>query len=429
VKSPALARLDALSPRGMKLGLDAIRDVLSRLGHPERGSPHVLVGGTNGKGSTAAALSAIFRAAGIRAGLHTSPHLIDVSERIRVDDEDVAGDTLDAALDDVFRSTGEPPVVPVTYFEALTAAAERIFAGSRCRAAVVEVGLGGRLDATNAGDPILSAVTSIDLDHTADLGDTREAIAREKAGIFRPGRPALSGAIDPDAVTELRREADRAGAIFVDVPARTRVTERRENEEGQRFVLETPAGRYALATPLRGAHQAANLAVAVTAAEYLRDSFPTLTPQAVAAGVAAVRWPGRLERFRSGGRTVWLDGCHNPAGARALALYLRERGKAFDLLFGVMGDKDALSMAESLFPLAGRVVLTVPDGGRAATLEDLDRRLGALASRCERSASAAEGFDRLGHDSRKEIVVAGSLYLVGEVRGRLLDRANGRAIA
>jgi len=427
---PALDHLDSLSLRGIKLGLDAIREVLRRLDHPERACPHVLIAGTNGKGSTAATLSAILRAAGVHAGLHTSPHLVDVTERVRVGDADVSAARLGRALAEVFAASARPPAVPVTYFEAVTAAAERIFAGEGCRAAVVEVGMGGRLDATNAAEPVVSAVTSIDFDHTADLGTTLTAIAREKAGVFRAGRPALSAASAPEARRALAAEAERVGASLVDVRETTRVSARRETDEGQAFTLETPAGRYALETPLRGEHQASNVAVAVTAAELLRARFPEITAGAIARGVAAARWPGRLERFAVGGRGVWLDGCHNPEGARALAAYLSARGVPYDLLFGVMRDKDVEAIAAPLFPPARRIVLAAPAGDRAFAAEALAERLGPLAARAERAASPAEGLDRLLRSAGAEIVVAGSLFLAGEIRrGLLAGDGRGKAIA
>ncbi|HWC65848.1 MAG TPA: folylpolyglutamate synthase/dihydrofolate synthase family protein [Thermoanaerobaculia bacterium] len=427
---PALERLDSLGMRGVKLGLDAIREVLSRLGHPERSCPHVLIAGTNGKGSTAATLSSILHAAGIRTGLHTSPHLVDVTERVRVADADVGPDRLGEALAEVFAAAARPPEVPVTYFEAVTAAAERIFAAEGCRAAVAEVGMGGRLDATNACDPLVSAVTSIDFDHTADLGPTLAAIAREKAGVFRPGRPAVVAATAPEARRVLAEEAERIGARLVDVPAVTRVTARRETASGQELVLETPEARYALESPLRGAHQASNVAVAVVAAERLRPLFPEIDANAIVRGVAAARWPARLERFRVGGTIVWLDGCHNAEGARSLAAFLSARGEPYDLLFGVMRDKDAPAIAAPLLPAARRVVLVAPEGERAFPVEALAERLGALALGAESAGSAAEGLERLLAGSGAEVVVAGSLYLAGEVRGRLAEGAGaGRAIA
>ncbi len=416
--------------RGMKLGLEPVREVLARLGRPELGCPHVLIAGTNGKGSTAAALSSILRAAGVRAGLHTSPHLVDVTERVRVADEDVAESRLGDALSEVFAAAARAPEVPVTYFESVTAAAEKIFDEEGCRAAVVEVGMGGRLDATNASEPVLSAVTSIDFDHTADLGATLAAIAREKAGVFRAGRPALSAVTNPEARRVIAAEAGRVGAELVEVREVARVTGVRTTPSGQAFALETPAGRYVLESPLRGEHQTSNLAVAVVAAERLRAHFPEITEAAIARGVSDVRWPGRLERFLVGRRSVWLDGCHNPEGARALAAFLSSRGVPYDLLFGVMRDKDAPAIAGPLFPAARRIVLAAPAGDRAFPVGALAERLGPLAVRAERAASASEGLDRLLRSGETEIVVAGSLFLAGELRPALAGaRARGRAIA
>jgi len=427
---PALEHLDSLSMRGIRLGLEPIREVLARLGHPELACPHVLIAGTNGKGSTAATLSSILRAAGVRAGLHTSPHLVGVTERLRVAEEDATERRLGDALAEVFEAAGRAPEVPVTYFESVTAAAEKVFADERCRAAVVEVGMGGRLDATNASEPVLSAVTSIDFDHTADLGPTLGAIAREKAGVFRAGRPALSAVTDPEARDVIAREARRVGAELVDVRETAEVSGVRPTPEGQAFTLDTPGGRHSLESPLRGEHQTSNIAVAVVAAERLRTHFPEITPAAIARGVSDVRWPGRLEKFLVGSRVVWLDGCHNPEGARALAAFLSSRGAAYDLLFGVMRDKDAPAIAAPLFPAAGRIVLAAPAGDRAFPADALAERLGALAARAERAASAGEGLERLLAAGDAEIVVAGSLFLAGELRPALArEIVRGRAIA
>jgi dihydrofolate synthase/folylpolyglutamate synthase len=429
VTHPALARLDALGMRGVKLGLDAIREILARLDEPQRASPHVLIAGTNGKGSTAATLSAILRAAGVRAGLHTSPHLAEVTERVRVADADVSAERLGDALARVFAAAERPPAVSPTYFESVTAAAEAIFAEERCGAAVVEVGMGGRLDATNAADPVVSAVTSIDLDHVADLGPTLGAIAGEKAGVFRAGRPALCAARDPEALAVLRERAQRVGAEFVDVSEAALVSDRRETPIGQAFTLETREASYPIETPLRGAHQTSNVAVAVVAAERLRTFFPGITAAAIAEGVRATRWPARLERFVVEGRTVWLDGCHNPEGARALAAFLSSRGEPYDLLFGVMRDKDAAAIAAPLFPAARRIVLAAPEGDRAFPVDALAERLGPIAERAERAVSPADALERLLSGGGAEIVVAGSLFLAGELRGGLAAGERKRAIA
>ncbi|HEY6051005.1 MAG TPA: Mur ligase family protein, partial [Thermoanaerobaculia bacterium] len=293
------------------------------MGRPERAFASVLVGGTNGKGSTAAALAALAGAAGRRVGLYTSPHLIRATERVRVDGGDVLPDALDGALARVFEEADRAPQLPLTYFEAITAAAFLLFRDAEIDLAVVEVGLGGRLDATNVVPASLSVVTSIAMDHMADLGDSLPAIAREKAGIFRRGRPALVRAVDPAAFAVLAAEAGRIGAELHDARAEIRIRSVSVGFDGTDFELETPSLRARLRTPLPGAHQAWNAALAVRAAELLPDELGALSPETVAAGFSRVRWAGRLERAASPrGRPVLLDGCHNPEGARALADFL-----------------------------------------------------------------------------------------------------------
>ncbi|HYV40516.1 MAG TPA: Mur ligase family protein, partial [Thermoanaerobaculia bacterium] len=349
---PALQRLESLELRGMKLGLVAIDALCERLGRPERRTPSVLVGGTNGKGSTAATLSAIVKACGLRAGLYTSPHLIDVTERIRVEDEDVTGEELDQALARVFAVADASPTVAATYFEAATAAAFLIFFQRRLDLAILEVGLGGRLDATNVAPAVLSAVTSIGLDHTEELGPTLSLIAREKAGIFRAGRPALVRAPAEEAREVLREQARQRGSAWHDAGAEISVRVLRVGFEGTCFELTTPRRQVSLTTPLPGSHQAWNAALAIRAAELLPEPLLRLTPEGVEAGLRAVRWPGRLERFEIAGHTVLLDGCHNKEGAAALAGFLSDAGLGgrCHLLFGAMADKDIEGIAGILFP-------------------------------------------------------------------------------
>ncbi len=428
----ALRRLESLSVRGMRLGLEAIDAVCERLGRPEGRVRSILIAGTNGKGSTAATLSAIARAAGVRAGLYTSPHLVDVTERIRVDDEDVARGELDEALAPVFAAADAAPEIPLTYFEAMTAAAFVAFATRRLDLAVLEVGLGGRFDATNVAPAAVSVVTSIGLDHTAELGATRPLIAREKAGIFRSGRPALARAADADAREALREMARSAGAIWHDAQEELGVEVERVSLEGTRFRLRTPEGSAAraLTTPLPGAHQAWNAALAVRAAELLDGGRPLLSRgSAVSAGVARVRWAGRLERRRLEGRDLLLDGCHNVEGAEALARFLSDAGleRRCPLVFGAMADKDVEGIAAALFPLAAAVFLTPAPSDRAASAADLARRVATVRPDAEPADSLADALARARRlPGRDPIIVAGSLYLVGEAECLLLA-AEGRA--
>ena len=420
---PGLARLETLGQRGIKLGLAAIDAVCARLGRPERSFPSILVGGTNGKGSTAATLSAIAAAHGVRAGLYTSPHLVRVTERIRVEERDVEAAELDAALSRVFAAAEAAPPVPITYFEAATAAAFGIFAQRKVSLAILEVGLGGRLDATNVAPASVSVVTSIGLDHTADLGETLEEIAREKAGIFRRGRPALACAAAPLVRLVLHEAAERAGSTWHDAKEELRVEADEPSLEGARFDLTTPERRLSLSTPLPGEHQAWNAALAVRAAELLGSDLLELDPAAIARGIAAVRWPGRLERFEVRGRMVLLDGCHNPEGAEALARFLRNSGLAgrFHLVFGAMEDKDIAGIARALFPLAAAVTLVTVNSPRAASAEELARVVPAATPATVAGGSAGEVlWNLLSRDPQTPIIVAGSLYLVGEARTFLL---------
>jgi dihydrofolate synthase/folylpolyglutamate synthase len=411
----------------MRLGLEAIGAVCERLGRPEQRVPCVLIGGTNGKGSAAATLSSIARSAGVRAGLYTSPHLIRVTERIRIDEEDISAEGLDAALAEVFAAAEGAPPIPLTYFEALTAAAFLAFSQSRLELAILEVGLGGRFDATNVAPARLSVVTSIGLDHTEELGPTLARIASEKAGIFRAGRPALARAQEPEALEVLREAALRLGAQWHGAEEELGVEVERVSLDGTRFRLATPRGQMRVATRLPGAHQAWNAALAIRAAELLSEEEPRLARVSLPDALARVRWPGRLERIRAGGREVLLDGCHNTEGARALARFLRETALSgrCPLVFGAMADKDIEGIAAVLLPEAHRVLLAAPAQPRAASTGELSRRVAAVCPEPVETAGVADALERaLALPGSDPIIVAGSLYLVGEARAWLLSEGN-----
>jgi dihydrofolate synthase/folylpolyglutamate synthase len=408
----------------MKLGLAAIDAVCERLGRPERSVPAVLVAGTNGKGSVAAMLSACAKAGGVRAGLYTSPHLARAGERIRVEEADFSDEELDAALEPVFRAASRTPEIPLTYFEAATAAAFAAFAGRSLGLAILEVGLGGRFDATNVAPARLSIVTGIGLDHVEELGPTLESIAREKAGVFRFGRPALVGPCAEEARRALAESALQTGAVFHDAAGEVALSDVATALDGTRFHLATPGNQYRLVVPLPGAHQAVNAAVAVRAAEFLSKEFPGLGAGAIERGLAATRWPGRLEKFVVRGRAVVLDGCHNRQGAEALAQFLGDAGLAgrARLVFGAMADKDVEGMAEVLFPRAASVHLVPACSPRGATADELLSRTrgvrpGAISAPDVEAALAA----LLGESDPAPIIVAGSLYLVGETRTLILS--------
>jgi dihydrofolate synthase/folylpolyglutamate synthase len=432
----AAALLGRLEAFGIRLGLDSLGRLLAGLGNPERRSPSVLLAGTNGKGSTSAFLAAMATAAGYRTGHYTSPHLETVEERLRIDGRAVPaarlGDLVGRVVAASERESGSPP----TYFEALTAAAFLWFAEEEVDLAVLEVGLGGRLDATNLADPLLSLITPVSFDHQEYLGDTLTAIAREKAGILRRGRPAVAWIEEPEAAAAVREVAAEVGADLHFASTEVRIEAIEREGRGQRVRLATPARRYDLTIPLLGAHQAKNLGLAVRAAEVLATAataantgFPRLDAGAVARGAAACRWPGRLEEVViPGGRRVLLDAAHNPGGAETLAAFLAEAveiGGPVDLLFGVLADKDARGILAPLAPHVRRFVFTTPaspraqDPGSLAGL--LPNRLGIAAEiyvepRPEAALDRALG---LGGDT---LVACGSIFLVGEIRRLLRER-------
>ncbi len=419
-----LSRLEGL---GIRLGLERARDLLVRMGEPQRRFPSVLVAGTNGKGSTSALLAAMARAAGYHTGLYTSPHLENVEERLRIDGRMIEPGRLGALLEDLVglaeRETGSPP----TYFEAVTLAAFRWFAETKVDLAVVEVGLGGRLDATNLADPILSLITPIGFDHREFLGGTLAAIAREKAGILRPGRPALVWIEDAEPAESVEAVAAEIGADlrFASREVRIEAVEP-QGWEGQRVRLATPAGERDLEMALLGDHQTKNLGLAVRAAEVLAalgfDRLNAGDIGAIAAGAAACRWPGRLEPVAlPGGRRVLLDAAHNLDGAAVLTRFLDRLEEPADLLFGVLADKDYREMLDLLAPRARHLVLTRPASPRAKDPAEL---LPLLAGRDGVVVEPDPGraLDRALALGGEALVICGSIFLVGEVRRGLRER-------
>jgi dihydrofolate synthase/folylpolyglutamate synthase len=412
----ALAYLEERTRLGIKFGLDTMRALTEALGHPERAFASLIVAGTNGKGSVAAYVAAGLRAGGLEVGRYTSPHLVHVNERIAVNGRDIKGPALERAVAAVREAAealvraGRIPAHP-TYFEAVTAAAFVHFRSARADVAVLEVGMGGRLDATNVTEPLASAIVSIDYDHEAFLGRTLPKIAREKAGIMREGRATVLGPLPPVAREAIEGEARAHGARLVTARDGVRLT-----ASGRGLTVVTPRARYAALHPLAGAHQVDNLVVSLRLIEEARAAGLRVSLRRVAKGLKRVRWPGRLERV-AGRPPLLLDGAHNLAGARALAAHLRTLGP-FVLVFGVMGDKDIPGLARELFPLARAIVLTRPRTERAAWPADIAARAGATATGAHLEADPARALAlarRLAH-SGETVVVAGSLYLVGAVR-------------
>jgi len=443
----ALRYLAARARFGMKFGLDATRALVAELGNPERSYPTLLIAGTNGKGSVAAYTAAALRASGLRVGLYTSPHLVRINERIVVDGRPIA----DAALADAIHRVraaaerlverGALPAHP-THFEAITAAAFLYFRQRRVDVAVLEVGLGGRLDSTNVAEPLASAIVSIAFDHEAHLGHTLARIAREKAGVMRRGRPCVLGPVPAQARRAIEAAARRIGASLVRVEDGVRVQRAASGAAGTGLAghrglvregadrrsslplatslrVVTDAHSYDDLRPLPGRHQVTNAIVALRLLEAAKVAGLRVDLSLAAAAFSRVRWPGRLQRL-PGAPAILLDGAHNPAGARALAAYLRAEAASlgpFVLVFGVMADKHVAALARQLFPLARDLVLTRPPLPRACRPEEIARRVGRLAAGAHRrpTTAGALALARRLAGPAGLIVVAGSLYLVGEV--------------
>ena len=409
----------------MRLGLEAPRRLLAELGDPQSQFATVLVAGTNGKGSTAAWLAAMAVAAGYRTGLYTSPHLEELTERVRIDGRAVPGDDLGGWLLEVGAAAEAALGGLPTYFELITAAAFRGFAARGVDLAVVEVGMGGRLDATNVTEPALCIITEIGLDHERHLGGSVAEIAGEKAGILRPGRPAIAGCGHPEAMAAVRRVASGVGAELV-VAAKA-ASWRPLGEPAMGLEVTTDLATHRLRPRLAGAHQAHNLALAVLAAERLRQlGWPAIDDVAIADGAGRCRWPGRLESVDLAGLAgrpdleVLLDVAHNPAAAVQLAAHLTRLGRPYDLLFGTLTDKRGERILPPLAAPARRVVLSRPAGARGRPPRELlpfvpggeaivEPRLGPALDR------ALEGTAPL-------LVICGSFYLVGEARRKLSER-------
>ena len=400
-----LSYLFSLEHFGIKFGLENITAIVERLGRPDRTFKSVHVAGTNGKGSVTAMVDAALRAAGHRTARYTSPHLTDLSERFVIGGRPVAHDTLVCAVATVrdvvesLRFDGTLGVQP-TFFEVTTAVAFELFRRAEVEIAVLEVGLGGRLDATNIVSPVVTAITSIALDHQLYLGSTLAEIAFEKAGIIKAGVPVVVGPVDPESLSVIARVA---------------------NERGATLIRATPADAAAFTLGLHGDHQRANAGVAVRLLEQLTARGVGVPSDAVARGLADPEWPGRLDQRRlPDGRELLLDAAHNPAGAAALASYLTAESQRRPLVFAAMRDKDIDGMFRILLPAIGAAVMTRASNPRSADpgmLADSARTIApALPIAIEPSST-----DALAAAWRMSprIVVAGSIFLLGDVMRQL----------
>jgi dihydrofolate synthase/folylpolyglutamate synthase len=407
VSSQPLDWLFGLERLGMRFGLESMLKLAAELGDPQQHFPSVLIAGTNGKGSVTALVDTALRAGGYRSARYTSPHLIRLEERFVIDGHEVATAELESAVAKV-REAVDALVArgqlsqPATFFECATAAAFVLFDSAAVDIAVLEVGLGGRLDATNIVTPLACAITTIDFDHQAQLGSTRHEIAAEKAGIIKPGVPVVTGRLPAAAEAVIDEVAAGVGAPCV------RALESAALPDGAR-----PA--------LAGAHQVDNALVAIALLELLGPHGFGVSESAVRRGLETVEWPGRLERLQYKASEVLLDAAHNPGGARALAVHLRETGWTdATLVFGAMADKDARGMLAELVPATARVICTTAHSPRAegaAVLAGLASTV-AGAGPVEIIEDPALALERARVLSRR-VVVAGSIFLIGPLRGIL----------
>jgi dihydrofolate synthase/folylpolyglutamate synthase len=403
----------------IKLGLDRIRTLLAALGDPHHSFRSVHVAGTNGKGSTCAMIERALRESGLRTGLYTSPHLVEPTERIRVSGVPVTSQAFSDAFDQVHSAAealiaqGRIDMHP-TYFETVTAMAFLLFRALGAETVVLETGMGGRLDATNVVDPLLSVITPVDFDHEKFLGHTIAAIAFEKAGILKPGRPAVISRQHSEALHVIERRAAETGSPLHRASA-WRVDHLELSALGSRFHAVRGTKAVAVDCPLIGAHQVENALAAIAALDALG-----LDAETIRRGIAATTWPGRLERVAAS-PDIFLDGAHNPAGARALAGYIRHfhHHRHIRMVFGAMNDKDLSVIGPLLFPLAADLVFTAPKQARAYRPEQLRELSGE--GRARLAAGAGEALQLVRDSGSGDLVfITGSLYLVGEARALLV---------
>jgi dihydrofolate synthase/folylpolyglutamate synthase len=396
-----------------KYGLERITTVLAALAHPERLPRIVHVAGTNGKGSVCAMIESGLRAAGLRTGLFTSPHLVEPTERVRIDGQPTAASDFSDAFDRVHAcaeqllNRGAIDFHP-TYFETVTAMAFLLFQDHETEAIVLEVGLGGRLDATNVVHPELCVITPVDFDHEALLGKSLQAIAEEKAGILKPGVPAVFSAQRSEAQQTLDRRAAELGIETIRAQEKWRVESIAYSARGSSFTLHDGSTMH-VDCPLAGEHQVSNAVVAIAALHRLR-----VAPAVIERGIADARWSGRLDRVSESPEVI-LDGAHNPAGARALAAYIDRfySARRVVLIYGAMRDKAVEEITGILFPHAGEVIATAPRQTRAVDPETIRALSEHPNLRTAPDLQSALEMARSGA-SDHAIFITGSLFLVGE---------------
>lgn len=416
-----------------KFNLENISVLLERVGRPDRAYPTVHIAGTNGKGSTAAFVEAILRDAGFRTGLNTSPHLERINERFRINGEEISDEQFSETFTRIHRvieellAEGKLRAHP-TYFECVTAMAFEVFAHERVEFGVIEVGLGGRLDATNIITPIVSVITRIDFDHENFLGHSLTEIATEKAGILKYHVPAVSAPQQPEAREILRARAKELNCVLVETAEAFRIEEESAaNGCARAKALEVSSGTtFSLAPRLAGHFQLQNALNAVAVARVLQERGFRISKESIERGIAAAAWPGRLEKLQSS-PDIYLDGAHNPSAANELSRFLQENfsGRRVILIFGAMRDKAVDEVTGALFPRASEIIFTQPNSPRAVSAAQLAAMAGHHAEYFTVIRDAEAALDAALAKARPEdaIFITGSLYLVGQLRYTWKTRA------
>ena len=419
--------LQGILDSGVKFGLQNVRAVLTSLGEPHLAYPSVLVAGTNGKGSVCAMLARVLCRHGFRTGLYTSPHLVTVEERIRIGDIPIPRrdfcrllSRLKTVIHELIASgnLGSPP----TYFEILTILALLYFRERNVDIAVLEVGMGGRLDATNVVTPLVSVITTVGRDHQEFLGKTLAEIAFEKAGIIKPGVPVVCGLSPGIARHVVNRRARELGAPFRAVFDKPGALQARRQKGGYRFSFRFEGQDFVFSPELRGEHQGRNAAVAIAAAVEISRRWRRLQKRRIIQGVREARWEGRLESVQRRPRVV-LDGAHNEAGARAVAAYARDfLPRPLTLVFGIMKDKNIRRVSALLFPLAETIILTSVPMPRAASPELIFSLAPVPGKKIFLEPDPKRAVQKAIEMTppRGSVLITGSLYLVGEVKRLLL---------
>jgi len=415
--------LEEVQKLGVKFGLDNVRIVLEALHSPHLCYPTILVAGTNGKGSVCAVITRILSLHEFRVGLFTSPHLVSVRERIRIGETLITKKAfshrltflkykIEALIDE--KILHHHP----TYFELLTCLAFLSFEREKVDIAVLEVGMGGRFDATNIVMPLLSVICTISLEHQKTLGETSGQIAFEKSGIMRSGVPVVCGAEDPESLSVLKKRAEELGAPFTQVFEKKGSFQVFRTGKNNRFLLRTSGGDTSFSPSLLGIHQGKNASIAIVAAEHLSRIWKKLEKNLIIRGVETARWEGRLELF-SENPLVLLDGAHNEEGAQALRTYIQDSvSTSVILVFALMRDKKVEKIANVLFPLSERVILTQFPYFRAASPEEIQERTRMYQDKVVLESSVFRAVTRAVREAKeqKTVVIAGSLFLVGEVK-------------